>query len=99
MFAAVAVAAQQLPLTNVCGMQVVVFVATLAVAGVLVGLRLRGVASPALIGLLLFAWTSGLPIGLAIQAVVALPVLPEDARRLFGDADILIDHQRQESNR
>ena len=76
-----------------------VVTATLAVAGVLIGLRMHGLASPALIGLLLTVWAGGLPLGLLIEAAVPLPKLPEDSRRLFGDSNFLIDQQRQAVNR
>ena len=72
---------------------------TLAVAGVLVGLQMRGRVSPAVLGLLLAVWAGGLPLALFIQAVVPLPVLPEDARRLFADASVLVEQQRQQANR
>lgn len=79
--------------------QVLVLTATLAAAGYLMCLRASGLASPALIGLLVLVWAAGFPLGILLEAAIPLPTLPEDARRVFGNANVLIEEQRQETNR
>jgi hypothetical protein len=80
-------------------LQVVIMVATLALGCVLFGLRTGGGASPALLVLLLVVWAGGFPLGLLSQNLAPLPLLPEDARRLFADDALLVEQQRQLTNR
>jgi len=80
-------------------LQAVFVVATLALGCVLFGLRMWGAASPALLALLLAVWAAGFPLGLLAQSLIPLPLLPEDARRLFADNNLLVEQQRQLTNR
>ncbi len=74
-------------------------VATLALGCVLFGLRTAGSASPALLAMLLLVWAGGFPLCLLAQSLLPLPLLPEDARRLFADNALLVEQQRQLTNR
>ena len=66
-------------------MQVMTVATTLAVAAILLLLRLPTQSSPSWLPWLVAVWAMDLPLELIVQGILPLPQLPSEDRRLYPD--------------